>query len=103
MAGHLEAARVPPDEDRAQRWRRAKPVLIVGYGAGVPAMLASRRIIGTRNRPAFAALLAAQALIAVGWMVAPPSRRRTRGVIVNSLGVVGYVAWWRKAGARGGS
>jgi hypothetical protein len=82
----------PPDAERdgrAQRWRRAKPLLTVGYAAGVPAMFPSRRIMRVRSRPAFAALLAAQALIAVGWIVAPPSRRRTRGVVVNSLGDVG--------------
>jgi hypothetical protein len=85
-------------EERAERWRRAKPLLTVGYAAGVPGMLLSRRIIRSRNRAAFAALLAAQGLIAVGWVVAPPSRRRTRGVVVNSLGVAGYVAWWRRSG-----
>jgi hypothetical protein len=61
----------PPDAERdgrAQRWRRAKPLLTVGYAAGVPAMFP------------------------------PPSRRRTRGVVVNSLGDVGYAAWWRKSG-----
>ncbi|MFL5836729.1 MAG: hypothetical protein ACJ76K_09130 [Solirubrobacteraceae bacterium] len=63
------------------------------------AMFASRRILRARSRPAFAALLAAQALIAVGWIVAPPSGRRTRGVVVNALGVLGYVARWRRSSA----
>jgi hypothetical protein len=62
-----------PKEERAERWRRAKPLLTVGYAAGVPAMFASRRIMRGRNPVAFAALLGAQALIAVGWIVAPPS------------------------------
>jgi hypothetical protein len=54
------AVDVEPKQERAERWRRAKPVLTVGYAAGVPAMFASRRIMRVRNRPAFAALLAAQ-------------------------------------------
>jgi hypothetical protein len=91
----------PPDaerDERAEQWRRAKPILAVGYAAGVPGMIASRRIMRSRNPAAFAALLGAQALIAIGWVVAPPSGRRTRGVVVNTLGVAGYAAWWRKSG-----
>ena len=88
----------PPDAQRDERRQPAKPLLTVGYAAGVPAMFASRRIMRARNPVAFPALLGAQALSAVGWIVAPPSRRRTRGVIVKSLGVAGYAAWWRSSG-----
>src|SRR5215212_4766767 len=64
----------PPDAERdgrAERWRQAKPLLT--------RRLRGRRVgdvrvapdLAARSRPAFAALLAAQALIAVGWIVAP--------------------------------
>jgi hypothetical protein len=42
----------PPDAERdkrAERWRRAKPILTVGHAAGVPGMFASRRIMRSRN------------------------------------------------------
>ena len=85
-------------DERAERWSPAKPILTVGYAAGVPGMFASHRIMRSRNPAAFAALPGAQALIAIGSVIAPPSGRRTRGVVVNTLGGAGYAAWWWESG-----
>jgi hypothetical protein len=38
MAVDLEAKPVPSDDGHAERWRRAKPLLTVGYAGGVPGL-----------------------------------------------------------------
>jgi len=92
----------PPDAERdgrAERWRRAKPLLT--------RRLRSRRVGDVRVAPDLASAqpprvrgaAGGAGVLAVGWIVAPPSGRRTRGVVVNALGVLGYVAWWRRSGA----
>jgi len=96
-----ESGETPRDDPRAARRKAATTMLGVGYGLGVPGAVGSPWIIPRRHLPAFAALMTGQGLIVAGWAVFPSrGRRRMRGLVLNALGLVGYAAWWQRAGRR---
>jgi hypothetical protein len=75
-------------------------VLQVGYALGVPGTVAAPWIMRRRMIPAFVALEAGMVLITTGWAMRLPRRRAIRGVVINGLGTLGYIAWWRSAGKK---